>query len=524
MARWRLSPWCGFLEDTRRSELNRLGLFHRLSGAAFGISRELQEILLDVSEESFSLDEIIADGESGALRRLIDAKMVVPQRVDCTRDWLDCHVIRPRLNPAVVWRDGEGNRHVVRLLNSSRCELPRQRDLPELAEEILPPDMSCVWDLADGAHTLRQISRQIPGSRLLAALQWLTEPGRQMIRLTGNPSSPEGPLRASDFLCQTFVASASSAARSAAYYESQISDAGWQFDWIEPTVSHALRVANPGLHGRSYGQQFAASVLKQVHLPEAARVLEIGGGLGYFARDFIAAATKELGHSIQYSIVDLSPELIRHQREILGSSSCFVEFYQQNAQDLALPGRYELMIANEVIADLAVDDSRAKNGGAATGITLLLDRVWQHLAPGGAAFLCEYGNWGRGPKRVEHLDHPEFEVDYSQVSARAGEIGFAVQMFNLADFLEADPNAMFLRGQQEHILCLNRILRRCGAELPYAAHARDDFLAHIDRAMGIESISGYSFSRLSDGLHFGPDIRQFRVLMLTKPARAPICA
>jgi hypothetical protein len=542
MARWRLSRWCSFLEDTRRSKPALHGIFHRLSGAAFGISTELREMLLNVSRESFRFDEIAgilspADKDM-AWDQLVQAKILVRKSDDWMQGWHDCHVIRPRLNPAIVWQDREGNRRLVRLSDTGKCALPRQANLPALCDESLPPEFACLWDWADGSRTLSEVSRRLQASGLHAALEWLTEPCRQLIRLTSTAACSEGALRSSDLLCQNFVPAASPAARNDLYYGSEVDDARWQFDWIEPTVSHAFRFPTPAFHCRTYGQQFASAALARAILPAQARgchatggvrILEIGGGLGYFARDFIASAVNHLGCSIHYSIVDLSPELIRHQRETLRDSISPVTFFEQDAQNMSLPGLYDLILANEVIADLTVDhgefetpdaNSRGKTRAASVGICRLLERLWGQMKPGATAFLSEYGSLGKGPQLVEHLNHPEFAVDYSNAIAKANDIGFRTTLFDLAEFLDVNVAEMLLTGQQEHIYCLNWILRKFKAELPYAAHAKSRFLAHVDRAIGIESLSGFSFSRLMDGLHFGPAMAQFKVLMLQKPPSA----
>jgi SAM-dependent methyltransferase len=237
---------------------------------------------------------------------------------------------------------------------------------------------------------------------------------------------------------------------------------------------------------------------------------------------------------ISYAIVDLSPELLRHQRQVLSGSPQSVEFFEQDVHELNLPFQFDLILANEVIADLAVEevdpaDSRhaaaapAEAGAAVlagVGIHALLARLWRHLLPGGAAVLTEYGRLGGGPAQAAHLNHPEFAVDFADALVEAAAIGFRAEVVELEDFLSVDPGAMLLTGQQEHILCLNHVLRKFGGRLDYAARDRGGFLDDIENVVGADNLSGPSFAHLSDGLHFGPELRQFKVLILRKPTAA----
>ena len=68
------------------------------------------------------------------------------------------------------------------------------------------------------------------------------------------------------------------------YYKHDVGDADAQFDHLETTLSHLLRVPHPALRGRTYGQALIDVLIERGAIPEGrVRVLEIGAGLGPLA-------------------------------------------------------------------------------------------------------------------------------------------------------------------------------------------------------------------------------------------------
>ena len=99
------------------------------------------------------------------------------------------------------------------------------------------------------------------------------------------------------------------------YHQRTIADADAQFDHQETTLSHLLRVPHPALAGRTYGEALVDALIARDAVPAGrVRVLEIGAGLGYVARDAIARL-RAAGREVEYTIVELSPALAAAQRE-----------------------------------------------------------------------------------------------------------------------------------------------------------------------------------------------------------------
>ena len=84
-----------------------------------------------------------------------------------------------------------------------------------------------------------------------------------------------------------------------------------QFENIETTVSHMFREPRQALRGKTFGAMLARRVREEGIWDGSGKVLEIGGGTGYLAREFLL----ETRPSIEsYSILDISPNL--HQSQI----------------------------------------------------------------------------------------------------------------------------------------------------------------------------------------------------------------
>ena len=82
-------------------------------------------------------------------------------------------------------------------------------------------------------------------------------------------------------------------------------------------------------------------------------ILEVGGGTGSFAAAFIKQAASLI--DVDYHILDLSPALMKNQREVLAELLPESRHFQQDATEFDLPGQsFDLIISNEVIADFPV--------------------------------------------------------------------------------------------------------------------------------------------------------------------------
>jgi SAM-dependent methyltransferase len=324
-----------------------------------------------------------------------------------------------------------------------------------------------------------------------------------------------------------------------------IEDASWEFDQIEPTVNHCFRFPHEALGGLDYASRFCLSTLRPEVVPLMNRspkldVLEVGGGTGSFARSFIKQAASLA--EVNYHILDLSPALMENQRKILSGVLSESRHFQQDATEFDLPDHsFDLIVSNEVIADFPVSSVQRKHGGefegdgahyvdkydlgkdapdsfvVNSGVFRFIERAWQHLRPGGTLIVTEYGSEQIYPARSYNLNHDEFTIHFGHLAACAAKVGFQCRLLTLKEFLGFDDDVLVLDGREEHLLCLNHVLKNYGQVLPYAVISKSDFEERCRSIVEQTGLIGYSFSPLNKGYHYGPNIKDFLVLIMHKP-------
>ena len=327
-----------------------------------------------------------------------------------------------------------------------------------------------------------------------------------------------------------------------------IEDAGWEFDLIEPTVNHCFRFPHEALGGLDYGSRFCLSTLRPETVPLLNRsrqleVLEVGGGTGSFAHAFITQAASLNGTSINYHILDLSPALMQSQRKILSELLPENRHFHQDATEFDLPGQtFDLIISNEVIADFPVArvQRNGNNGWQGDGAYYIdkydlsdkdapdsfvvnagcfqfIERAWKHLKPGGTLIVSEYGAEQLYPLQSYHLNHEEFSIHFGHLATCAAKVGFQCRLLTLKEFLGFDDEVLVLNGREEHLVCLNHVLKSYGQVLPYAVISKSDFERRCQGIVERTGLIGYSFSPLKTQYHFGPNITDFLILIMNKP-------
>ena len=174
---------------------------------------------------------------------------------------------------------------------------------------FLDADETRIWDALDGQKRLIELRHHHDNARLLGLVRRLVHHDVQALKLSMMPWSvyAKRPAMAPAYLASTMPYPAwqpgtpvPPAPALDAYHQSGIADADAQFDHQETTLSHLLRVPHPALAApvggngtgrapRTYGQALIDSLLARAAIRGGAiRVLEIGAGLGYVARDAIA--------------------------------------------------------------------------------------------------------------------------------------------------------------------------------------------------------------------------------------------
>jgi len=264
------------------------------------------------------------------------------------------------------------------------------------------------------------------------------------------------------------------------YHLRAITDAFDTFENRETTVSHIFRKRHPFLGNRTYGAAMFETVRARCGLAFS-HALEIGGGRGDFARNFMTAWVKAKPHDRRsYTIVDLSPALLRSQRHIIGRPPTALRSIQADAEQLPLRNDSfsGLVIANEMIADLDVwrlarkqtRANRSPHGPWRTaptmslaekkmartylrryrldtlrslrtalfpvGLARLLEDLHQIVDTRSRIVITEYFDLTGGGTVLKFPKHRECSLSLPIVCELARQIGFSVESVPLAEFLD----------------------------------------------------------------------------------------
>jgi SAM-dependent methyltransferase len=341
----------------------------------------------------------------------------------------------------------------------------------------------------------------------------------------------------------------------AAYHQGAIADAAAQFDVEETTLSHMFREPHPALGGRSYGEAFAEALLERRLVPGRGEIVEVGGGVGFFALRLLGALRERLPRRYErlgYTILDLSPVLQDSQRLLVSALGDKVRHLQANAS-VSLPfrdGTVGLVISNEVIADLetvrvtrtAVEAGEAPEGapppvrealaviaryGLPTddaperfwlnlGALRLLEELQRVLVPGGAAVLTEFGELDAYPIESTHLGHSEFSIHFGHLMHVARALGFEVEQTDTMELLGMDGAVRVLATTRSYFVCLQALLQRRGVNLQKLAYTKEQFAELCGNRLDPGDLEGVRFYPVSERT-LGLRPREFKVLVLRKP-------
>ena len=567
MSLYRLNPFVSFVESHLIADASQYAVFHRLTGQVI----EPEPVVLSLLHAtkagkvaSFSSEDLERLGPQGwQIRRLIDLEFLIPRDYDPLSSFVDHYVVRPLQNPAITFRENEGETTLVSISMAERVYSPVRGQFPPVSEETVSPLATKLLLAADGTRTLNEIygdSRQqnksvLEDEEFRDAIEFLTKAERQLIKFSRTTDKLADPVQPPNIVPRNFYHSSRWTQPDnksiADFHVEGIDDAMWEFDIVEPTVNHALRFPSELLGGLDYGSRFfdaavSPGLLSAHERQDSWSVLEIGGGTGSFARSFI-----ERGHSrnlsFAYNLMDLSPALFTRQREFLSDLNPAVTHIIQDATKFDLPGQqFDLIIANEVIADFPVAMVERQSGeanrekfigeGSAyvetyalevadapsrfyvnAGVFQFLERVWLHLKPGGVVILTEYGSDSAYPTEAFHLNHPEFSIHFGHLATCARKIGFRCQQQTLKEFLTIDDRQLVLNGREEHLYCLNQVFQKHDVSIPFALFTEREFEAKFGALAARMNVGPIRFLPLSTNFYYGAEIDQFLVSILTKP-------
>jgi hypothetical protein len=403
----------------------------------------------------------------------------------------------PRVRPDVVWcRVGETGDGVV--ANRYFAAPPVVRAATADGLDLL--------SRCDGAHTLAAMAAALsaPLADVVDAVErWETvAPGMFAWRAAAAADSRfQRRLRQANRIHRQWSAATGPASDNDTYHRRGITNAAVQFDRIETTVSHAFRDPHQALAGRTYGEAFCDTLLQRKALRPGSRILEIGGGVGFFARAFLTRLQQRepaLYGTVRYTVLDLSATLQESQRSLCRAHQQRMAFGLGDVEALQLPPECaDVVVANEMIADLSigvadtthvvrheaqneaeslVQQYRLDWTGALSrcavnvGAIRLVERLASWLAPGGTAVMTEYGSATRPPAVVALDGHNEYSIHFGHLAQVATALRMEARTENLGDFLGADGDYQVVRRSSLQTLRYHLLPHLGAADLPARAY------------------------------------------------------
>ncbi len=428
-----------------------------------------------------------------------------------------------------------------------------------------------IWDDIDGERRVNELADRHDRATVLALVERLTHSDVQALKLCIFPMSTfaKRPQMAPPYLGSTMPyprwapgngspGTATPAEVSPTdYYRHDVADADAQFDHEETTLSHLFRVPHPALQGRTYGQALVDALAAQDALMTPAagarlRVLEIGAGLGFVAAAVLDALAAR-GLAVDYTIVEVAPALAAAQRARLDGRG--VRWIEGDVLTVELPvGEWDLIISNEMAGDLPAQRlSRAdvglepEGGGEVdpakvaalgrsgelvrelelrledapepfylmTGAFELVARIARWLAPGAAAVITEFGEYGIWPKLSTHLDHPELSIHFGQLHQAAKAAGLEANLSFVIDLLDVDRTLQGLATTRSHFRALRAMLADAGVAIEKIGYTPEMFDAALAGKVARADLGELRWDKLEDRL-MGLVPHEFKALIVKR--------
>lgn len=542
-------------------------LFHDLYGYLMEMSPDIAEMIesfsagVDTQETITAYKGRFGDADPAQFVETLVGHAVL---VDPTEDEIEgiwaMAAIHGKWN---VWRRRDGRL----TLWTAWGEKPVQQILLDEAE-------TAMWDAFDGNKRLLELRHLHDNKKLVELVKKLTHSDVQALKLSVMPWSvyAKRPAMAPPYLTSTMPyakwtpgtrvpgtrealagdpRSSMNFISPVQYYQEDVTDPDAQFDHQETTLSHLLRIPHPALGGRTYGQKLGEVLLARNAVPEGRiRVLEIGAGLGYVAKDLLATLTAA-GREVEYTIVELAPALAKAQQERLGPTAATWVMSDVLSAKL-LDRHYDLILSNEMAGDLpAIQLTRADLGLAPdqgntdrtkvatyskvaaayevnlddapeplylmTGAFELVEKIGAWLAPGGTAVLTEFGAQSAWPKLSTHLDHPEFSTHFGQLHQIAKAIGLDAKIEFVIDLLDFDREQKGLATTRSHFRALRALAAAADVDLPKIGFTPDLLAQTVGEKLDLSAIGELRWDRIEDRL-MGLVPHEFKALVMRRPA------
>ena len=452
--------------------------------------------------------------------------------------------------------------------------------LGDVVEETLTGWTLAFWDAADGNRTVREASRVaartisnelLPDDEeVLATVARFVHHDRQFLRLSHHPARMyQGPLLpVPAYLRSTMPYRVRGTAptrpiaeqrrvSASSHYAGDSRRPYDRFDVDETTLSHLFREPHPALDGRTFGEALLDLLASAGALGESGgRILEVGGGTGALGAGLVRAFNARWPGAVKrlsWTTLDLSPALLSSQGNALAQFDIQHDLVASDVESADFePGTFDLVLCNEMIGDLTVlrlsrqEARRLLLGKGVRGVPQcdadllrrhpavlrsedlpdefhlnvgafrLIESLARWLAPGGFAWVSEFGDEHRFPVLSDHLDHPEFSIHFGHLRKVAEDVGLSVRYGEVLDLLGFRRDVEVLASTRGQFLALRSLASRHGARIEKLAYTRDSLAAALGPHLPLQTLEGLHLDKVGHRV-MGLSPGDFKALLLHKP-------
>ena len=330
------------------------------------------------------------------------------------------------------------------------------------------------------------------------------------------------------------------------FHAHEIATPEGHFETIETTVSHLFRDPTEALGGYTYGRILAKN-LKQLGWwdRKPRTILEVGGGLGYVARELAAGLSPDDREGTRYLFIDITRPFLQSQLNMGRQAGWITSGVQANAEWLPLKdASVDLVVDNENLADMTPVKLSKDEVASGVGTTPLhqealgwirklnlslgreipaefifnlgplrfLGELWRVLRPGGRALIVEFGIEEGFSAPVKLPGHTEYEVQFTHLRQAGRWLGFQEKYGALPQFLNMKPDTRVLCTGAAY--AIRRFCQAEGKEFAIRAYTESE----LRQALGemAPKLLGHHYHDISDPAWFG--LWDFKALLLEKPA------
>lgn len=543
-------------------------VYHDLWGYIMGMDEWVLKFLLAIGTEPTHLEPIYKQFEDRFRREQAEAFVATFEAHSC--------LISPHTSEIdTAFATGYPLRAAwtVAYAESDECVVLsyKNRETGDVVLETLTGACAYAWTLIDGLSRAETILEKVAerfddgasSMEVLDLLTRLSHSRHQVLKLIARPldsylnmtppyvrsTMPHPRLAGHQLDPLEALGPAAKVVNLAGYHQQTIAEADEQFEVTETTLSHMLRDPHPALAGKSYAGALVGALKSRSLLPTSGRIVELGGGTGWFARRALEAlAEGERRDQLSYTIADIAPALQASQRRQTAAFSD-VSYVRLNGSD-QLPfadNAVDLFLCNEVVADLETvqlcrDELEAdrlehpaqraaldliERHGLPTddaphvfwlnaGALKLVEEVARILKPGGAAVLTEFGHGDRYPVESTHLDHSEFSIHFGHMEHVARSLGLSAELVPVPELIGLQGKLPVLTATRTHFECLRALAASRGIELKKIAYTREQLMNLVAGRLDLEKLSELRFTPCGQrALGLCPD--EFLALIIRKP-------